>query len=107
MRKRIEYAALVLVLAALGFNIYLNLHTSRRLSMTVSESAQTRVTTVTQRCALTQKVANFALLSERVIVRFAPQSAPPFSKAYAGFESSYQSCETQLVTVRAIAHQSP
>lgn len=107
MRTRMLAVGFALVIGALGFNIYLNLHTSSRLTATVNASAHTRITTVTQRCALTQKIANFALHTEQVLVRFVPSVVPPFSKDYAGFEASYQACEKQLVTVKKIANRAP
>jgi hypothetical protein len=107
MRQRNAYLALVIVLMALGFNIYLNLRTAGRLTATVNASAQTRITTVKQRCKLTMKVANFSLHVEQILAQDAPQAVPPFSRDYAGFEESYRSCETQLKTVKLIARQSP
>jgi hypothetical protein len=107
MRRRMEYIAFALLFVALGVNIYLNLRTSAQLTTTVTQSAQTRVTTVTQRCGLTMEIANFSLHVEQVLAQDAPQAVPPFSRDYAAFESSYRSCETQLVHVETIARQSP
>jgi hypothetical protein len=107
MRKRNQYLAITLVIAALGFNIYSNLHTANRVDTTVNESAQTRVTTVRQRCHLTSEVANFSLHAEQVLAHFAPREVPSFSNDYAGFEASYHSCKKQLITVESIANKAP
>jgi type II secretory pathway component PulJ len=67
--------------------------TQHALEKTVADSANTRITTVTQRCDFTRLVTN-------VLIQQDPQVAPPFQKSLAG-------CEKQLAIVKLIAANSP
>lgn len=63
--------------------------TQRLLLQSVKESADTRVTTVTQRCAFTSLVLN-------VLVQQDPSVSAPFNRSLAG-------CRVQLALVKKIA----
>lgn len=78
-----------------------------RLSTVVSESANTRVTTVTQRCGLTVDVQKLSELSAGVITEFAPKIAKPFDALNGKLLKSYNGCEKQLAEVKRIAKQAP
>lgn len=67
--------------------------TQNLLLMSVKESAETRVTTVTQRCAFTSLVLD-------VLVKQDPAVAPPFNRSLAG-------CRVQLKLVKKIAAATP
>lgn len=67
---------------------------SSQLQSTVTQSSQTRVHTVEQRCQLTQLIL-------RVLVRVHDKvDAAPF-------QASYATCEKQLLTVKKIAREAP
>lgn len=65
--------------------------TQRQLHETVLKSAETRITTVTQRCELTG-------LIDQVLIKQDPSVAPRFTQSYRG-------CEKQLTQVKKIAAQ--
>lgn len=67
--------------------------TQQALEKTTSDSANTRITTVTQRCKFTALVTN-------VLVKQDPQVAGPFKKSLAG-------CMKQLAVVKQIAASAP
>lgn len=78
-----------------------------KLSTVVAESANTRVTTVTQRCGLTVDVQQLTHLSASVITEFAPKIATPFDLLNRTLVVSYNGCEKQLKAVKSIAKQAP
>lgn len=78
-----------------------------QLSTVVSESANTRVTTVTQRCGLTVDVQKLSQLAASVTTEFAPKIATPFDRLNRTLVISYNGCEKQLKKVKKIAKQAP
>jgi hypothetical protein len=72
-----------------------------QLTRTVSASARTRITTVQQRCDLTDHIYNWTLKAH---------VGPTPSEVKASVEwflSSYEGCEKQLQTVERIARAAP
>lgn len=67
--------------------------TQSALEKSAKDSANTRITTVTQRCNFTRLVTN-------VLVRQDPQVAAPFQRSLAG-------CLAQLAVVKKIAASAP
>lgn len=79
-------------------------------ALLVSEKAstKTRVTTVAQRCSLTQQVRALDLvLASHADARHGPADAEPFYLAAAAFQTSYLGCEKQLAQVEAINAKTP
>lgn len=86
-------AMFVALLLAISADTYFTLHDHEALVKTTRESALTRVTTVTQRCELTEHIL-------RVLDREAPAEAN-------WFQGSYEGCERQLLKVQGIAANAP
>lgn len=106
-QKRSLFALALVLLALSAFNTYQGLHNASQLTGTVKASAATRVTTVKQRCALTQLDSKFASDAAVIIGEFAPQAIGPFRSLQSQFLSSYAGCEKQLVEVERINAHAP
>ena len=108
--KTRDLLTLVLMVAAIGGGVAAWVRVGSlegRLSTVVSESANTRITTVTQRCGLTKDVQQLSHLSAGVITEFDPKIAGPFDALDGTLRVSYAGCEKQLATVKQIAKQAP
>lgn len=79
----------------------------KRLVATVSASAATRVTTVTQRCNLTYLDAQSEIANANIIGEFAPKLISPFDALKVEYLKSYQGCLKQLEQVKRIAKAAP
>jgi hypothetical protein len=120
MRYRMIAVGFLVVLAAIVVNTVQGINnantiraTERNLSQTVKASAATRVTTVTQRCALTADVAAITLLDRNILLHFVPprygQAAivAPYDHQLGVLAQSYVACEEQLATVKKINAHAP
>lgn len=104
-RNKLIAAGFVVLLLAIGANLWLTLNTRATLTSVVQQSAATRVTTVAQRCGLTIDVEDLSHLSAGVITAFAPRIAAPFDRLDKALLKSYRGCEKQFATVKKISQQ--
>lgn len=114
MRTRILVAVAVLLIAAITVNTVQGVNnansiraTQGRLEVSLKASAKTRVTTVTQRCALTLLDSEFAADAARIIGEFAPRVVGPFNILSVNYLASYQGCLKQLQQVKRISKETP
>lgn len=107
MRTRLIVTGFVILLIAVGVNVWITLNTRSSLTTVVKESAATRVTTVTQRCGLTTDVERLSRLAAAVITEFAPKLAGPFDRLDRTLLASYAGCEKQLKRVKSINAHAP
>ena len=80
---------------------------SYQQSVSQKASNATRVTTVTQRCGLTELMREQSVLVTHVVDLFLPKLRAPFDSLSRQYASSYAGCESQLKLVVAINAHTP
>lgn len=112
MKWKMAGAAFIIVVSLLVYSIVQGANNASSLKANAKASAVTRITTVTQRCQLTDDVRGITRLDRNVLLKFVPPKygqaviVAPYDKKLAEVKKSYDGCEEQLIKVKQIARAS-